>query len=130
MEALIGDTTDISEWIEFEFYDLVVYWDDRQNETKQSIGRWLGPSHNIGSALCYYILTEKATGLSRTSVQHITAEEFETAEMKNRVAKFHETLDMHVDASSEYTNEVNGNDFIMDDEMSQSDIKRTGTTLA
>ena len=94
----------------------MVYWDDRQNEAKQSIGRWLGPSHNVGSALCYYILTEKATVLSRTPVQHITAEEFETAEMKNRVTKFHEALDMHIDASSEYTNEVNGDDFVKEDE--------------
>jgi len=63
MEALIGDTIYISEWTEFEFYDLVVYWDDRDNEAGQSIGRWFGPSHHIGSALCYFILTEKATVL-------------------------------------------------------------------
>ena len=71
LEALTGDTIHISEWIEFEFYDLVIYWDDRKNEAKQRIGRWLGPSYHVGSALCYYILTEKATVLSRTSVQHI-----------------------------------------------------------
>ena len=75
MEALTGDTIDISEWTEFEFYDLVVFWDDRENETKQSIGGWLGPSHHIGGALCYYILNEKATVISRTSVQYITKEE-------------------------------------------------------
>jgi len=80
-EVLTGDTIDISEWTEFEFYDLVVYWDDREDETWQSIGRWLGPSHHIGSALYYYILTEKATILSRTSVQHITKEDFDTNEM-------------------------------------------------
>ena len=34
LEALTGDTIDISEWIEFEFYDLVIYWDDRDNESK------------------------------------------------------------------------------------------------
>jgi len=81
LEALTGDTVDISEWTEFEFYDLMMYWDDREKEASQSIGRWLGPSHHIGSALCHYILTEKATILSRTSVQHITKEEFETYEM-------------------------------------------------
>jgi len=60
LEALTGDTIDIFEWTEFEFYDLVVYWDNRDGEAGQSIGRWFGPSHHIGSALCYYILTEKA----------------------------------------------------------------------
>ena len=29
LEALTGDTTDICEWIEVEFYDLCLYWDDR-----------------------------------------------------------------------------------------------------
>ena len=115
LEALTGDTIDISEWIEFEFYDLVVYWDDRENEAKQSIGRWLGPSHHVGSALCYYILTEKATVVSRTSVQHITKEEFETQDMKDRVADYHESLNRHIDATSEYVNEENGDDFIKDD---------------
>ena len=116
LEALTGDTIDISEWIEFEFYDLIIYWDDRDGDTKQSIGRWLGPSHHIGSALCYYVLTEKATVLSRTSVQHITKEEFETAEMKDRVKAYHETLDRHINATSEYVNEENGDDFVKDDE--------------
>ena len=115
MEALTGDTIDISEWIEFEFYDLVVYWDDRESETKQGIGRWLGPSHHVGSALCYYILTDKATVISRTSVQHITKEEFETAEMKDRVAAYYETLNKHIDTTSEYANDDHGDDIVKDD---------------
>ncbi len=53
LKALTGDTIDISEWTEFEFYDLVIYWDNRESDAKQIIGRWLGPSHHIGSALCY-----------------------------------------------------------------------------
>ena len=92
-----------------------MFWDDRENETGQSIGRWLGPSHHIGSALCYYILTEKATVLSRTSVQHITKEEFQTSEMQERVASFHDTLNKHIDTTSEYANEEDGDDFIKDD---------------
>ena len=36
--------------------------------------------------------------------------------MKDRVAKFHETLDMHIDATLEYVYEENGDDFIKDDE--------------
>ena len=115
MEALTGDTIDIPEWTEFEFYDFVMYWDNRKSDTKQSIGRWLGPSHHVGSALCYYILTEKATVLSRTSVQHITKEEFETIEMRERVTAYHDTLNKHIDTASEYANEEDGGDFIKDD---------------
>jgi len=115
LEALTGDTVDISEYIKFEFYDLVLYWDDRDNENRQSIGRWLGPSHHIGSALCYYILTEKATVLSRPSVQHFTKEKFETIDMKDRVRIYHETLNQNIDLTSEYNNEEDGDDFITDD---------------
>jgi len=115
LEDLTGDTIDISEWTEFEFYDLIVYWDDRGNEANQSIGRWLGPSHHIGSALCYFILTEKATVLSRTSVQHITKEDFETQEMKERVRVYHEPLNSNMDAVSEYMNGEDDIDFITDD---------------
>ena len=74
MEVLTGDTVGISEWTGFEFYDLIIYWDDRNSEAGQSIGRWLGLSNHIGSALCYYILTEKATVVSTTTVQHMTKE--------------------------------------------------------
>jgi len=115
LEALTGDTIDISEWTEFEFYDLVVYWDDRENEARQSIGRWLGPSHHIGSALCYYILTEKATVLSRTSVQHITKEEFATSEMQDRVKAYHLSLDEHIESQQEYENTEDDQDFTHDD---------------
>jgi len=113
LEALTGDTIDISEWTEFEFYDLVVYWDNRDGEAGQSIGRWLGPSHHIGSALCYYILTERATVLSRTSVQHITKEDFQIYEMKERVRMYRESLNRNIDA--ECANEEDDADFITDD---------------
>jgi len=115
LEALTGDIVDISEYTELEFYDLIVYWDDRDNETRQSIGRWLGPSHHVGSALCYHILTEKATVISRTTVQHITKEEFDTSEMQERVKIYHESLNRNMVAEFEYKNEEDGDDFINDD---------------
>ena len=73
------------------------------------------PSHHVGSALCYYILTEKATVITRTSVQHITKEEFETQEIQERVASFHNILNRHIDSTSEYDNNSDGDDFIKDD---------------
>jgi len=39
LEALTGDTIDILKWTEFEFYDLILYWDNRDDEEGQSIGR-------------------------------------------------------------------------------------------
>ena len=65
LEALTDDTVDISEWKEFEFYDLVLYWDDRDNETRQSIGRWFGPSHHIGSVGTEFSCTIRSDPLSQ-----------------------------------------------------------------
>ena len=30
LEEVMGHTIDISEWLDFEFYDLVWYWDERK----------------------------------------------------------------------------------------------------
>ena len=59
LERLTRDTIDISEWLEFEFYDLVWFCNNQSDDTKAMLGRWLGVSHRVGSALCYWILSEK-----------------------------------------------------------------------
>ena len=92
LERITGDTVDISEWLEFEFYDIVRYWDNRENETKDSVGRWLGVSHHVGSALCYWILTNKGTVISRTTVQHWTEDEVRNPETQSRFREYHEQL--------------------------------------
>jgi len=69
----------------------------------------------VARAISPYILTEKATILSRTSVQHITKEEFETYEMQERVRVYHETLNSSTDAASEYIIEDDDNDLVKDD---------------
>jgi len=66
---LLGDTADISHLCEFGFYDFVWYITpaDQQLEVKQ-LGRYLGPSHDVGEAMCAYVLTSKGQIISRTSV--------------------------------------------------------------
>ena len=56
LERLTGDMIDISEWMEFEFYDLVWFWNNQSGDTKPMLGLWIGVSHRFGSALCYWIL--------------------------------------------------------------------------
>ena len=114
LEVLTGDTTDISEWIEFEFYDLVYFWDDRDKEHKPSIGRWLGVSHHVGSALCYWILTEKATIISRTTVQHLTEDEALSHDVQQRIKAFHTSLDKYL-GNDPYYFDDSLDDFVHDD---------------
>ena len=51
IERVTGDTYDISEWADFEFYDLVWYWDAPYMENNSKIGRWVGVIHRVRSAI-------------------------------------------------------------------------------
>ena len=45
-------------------------------------GRWLGVSHRVGSALCYWVLAQNGYILSRTTVQHIPKEDMDLKSVK------------------------------------------------
>ena len=66
---------DISEWMEFDFYDLVWFCNNHSDDTKPMLVPWIFVSHRVGSALCYWVIGEKGKVLSRTTFQHLTAEE-------------------------------------------------------
>ena len=54
LEMITGETVDITEYLDFAFWDLV--WFTSDQEDGPCLGRWLGVSHCVGSALCYHIL--------------------------------------------------------------------------
>ena len=123
-ERLTGDTCDISEWADFEFYDLVWYWDAPFTEDNPKIGRWLGVSHRIGSALCYWILTDKATVLSRSTVHHLTREDTLQDPVQETIRSYHTSLEDNLGKDNAQDNDFEG--FILDDveddpEMSNTD---------
>ena len=65
----MGQTIDISEWLYFEFYDLVWYWDERKADMADDpkmIGRWLGIAHRVGSNMTYWILTQCGKVIARS----------------------------------------------------------------
>ncbi len=52
IKKVLGQTVDISEWFDFDFYDRVWYWDHQKtdmNNDQARIGRWLGIAHRVGS---------------------------------------------------------------------------------
>ena len=56
LEEITGNTVDISEWLDFSFYDLVWYWDQAKptnDKDSRHLGRWLGVAHRVGSSMCY-----------------------------------------------------------------------------
>jgi hypothetical protein len=71
LEYITGETPNISEYIDFGFYDWVIY---RTNAglDEASIGRWLGVSHKIGQLMSFWILTVSGHIISTTTVQRLT----------------------------------------------------------
>ncbi|GAX14347.1 hypothetical protein FisN_UnNu047 [Fistulifera solaris] len=88
-EILTGDTPDISEYIDFDFYDWVWFYNNpNDKEAPPEIGRWLGVSHRVGASMCYFVLTQKGVVLSRSSVQPINLQEELSDEVRSRMEKF------------------------------------------
>ena len=91
-EEITGKTPDISEYVDFNFYDWMWYWDTLDKEKSPKIGRWLGPSHRIGAAMCFYILVHNGEVISRSSVQHITKLEMMKDDIKARMTAYDEEV--------------------------------------
>ncbi len=86
MEILTGDTPDISEYMAFQWYQPVWYLDGASfPNDKKKLGRWLGVSHRVGQAMCFWILTDNVTVISRTSVQAVTRDELNTTVIHDRL---------------------------------------------
>ena len=79
-EEVTGETAYISEWLDFEMYDLV-YWIDRLKKPDTSdnvrrLSRWLGISHRVGSDMCYWLITESGKLVSKTLVEHVIRDDY------------------------------------------------------
>ena len=83
LEALTGETPDISQYLDFGFYDRVWFKEDAGlGETK--LGRFLGVSHHIGSLMSYWVFPASGIPMSRTTVQQVTNLESQTEQCKKR----------------------------------------------
>ena len=83
LEALTGETPDISQYLDFGFYNRVWFKEDAGlGETK--LGRFLGVSHHIGSHMIYWILSASGIPISRTTVQQVTNLKSQTEQWKKR----------------------------------------------
>ena len=83
LEALTGETPDISQYLDFGFYDRVWFKEDAVvGDTK--LGIFLVVSHYIGSIMSYWVLPSSGIPMSRTTVQRVTNLESQTEQCKKR----------------------------------------------
>ena len=86
-ERITGETEDISEYLDFGFYDQVWY-KDNSGLSEEKPGRWLGVSHNTGRLMCYHILMQTGSVISRSTVQRVTSLELEKKNIKEIFTRF------------------------------------------
>jgi hypothetical protein len=96
---ITGDTPDIFEWLDFDFYDLVWYWDCPHlaiTKDNPRLGRRICVAHRVGSDMCY----KKGNVLACTTEQHVIQLDLKTDVMKAKVQAFEKALrDWHNDAN-------------------------------
>jgi hypothetical protein len=96
-EVVIGQMPDISEWLDFEFYNLV-WWLERFKkpiitDNQRRLARWLGVSHRVGSDLCYWLITECGKIIAKMSVEHVTRDDHLQADKKAEIEAFNQRLE-------------------------------------
>ena len=78
--------------------------------------QFLGVSHRVGIALCYWILSEKVKVLSRTTVQHLTAEEPRDPDVQEQIRDYHRSMEDSLGSEDFGTNLDGYDSFINKDE--------------
>jgi len=91
VEALTGDTPDISELLDFAFYDRV-WHKENAGLAEPKLGRFLGISHQIGNLMSFWILPESGIPISCTTVSRVTPVEAQMDMNKDRFRKFDESI--------------------------------------
>ena len=93
---MTGDTPDISFLAEFGWFDFIWYFPAPKAPKK--LGRYLGPSMTVGSAMCGTVITEKATHLDRTSIMPLTREDLNDPAVQAKMVEFMTELTTKLDA--------------------------------
>ncbi len=78
-EVVTGRTPDISEYLDFHWYQPIWYFDQEAQfpEERRKLGRWLGVAHRVGQALCYYVLPISAIPIICSTIQPVSRDELE-----------------------------------------------------
>jgi hypothetical protein len=97
-ELVTGETPDISEWIECSFYEPVWFHTaDLFPGQRRNLGRWMGVSRNVGQTMCYWVLARSGEVTARSTVQHLTADELQSPDVKAQLDDFDSNVKRRLD---------------------------------
>jgi hypothetical protein len=93
-ELVTERTLDISEYVEFEWYEVLWYYDQDDFPTdRRRLGRWLGVAHRVGQACCYYILPFSGEPIVHSTVQKVTKDECKSSDFKEKLQAYDFSID-------------------------------------
>ena len=87
MEIITGETPDIREYLDFGFYDWVLY-DTNAGLGELSVGRWIGVSHKVGQLMSNWVSPPSAIPISCVNVQQMTNTEQSMPGYKQRMNEY------------------------------------------
>jgi hypothetical protein len=86
-----GNTPDISEFLEYEWYQPVWYYEPTAfPDQERHLARWIGIAHI--QAMCYWLLPKSGAPIARTTIQAIKEEELRTTEVREQLADYDEVI--------------------------------------
>jgi hypothetical protein len=91
--AVSGDASDISHLCELSWYEWLWYHDPVDfPEDKRKLGRWLGPSHDIGHVMCARVLAANGQILACTTYSPLSVADHNSESVKKRQLEFDESI--------------------------------------
>jgi hypothetical protein len=86
---LEGDTPDISEYAQFDWYEPVWFIDPTSAfpEMKKRLGQWVGVASDVGQAMTFWILPKSCIPIARSSVARVFPDVAATDEFKADLAE-------------------------------------------
>ena len=87
LAEVTGEGVDISEYLDFRFYD-EVWYKDNAGLSPPKPGRWLGVASRTGKLMTYHVLQDNGKVLPRSTVQRVTNLEKKTDDVRKTFDDF------------------------------------------
>ena len=111
IEAVTGETPDISEYVDFDFYDLVCYHTGHHpNVSKdyQTLGLWMRVVRMVGSDMSYWIMSISGQPVAETIAQHVIYDDMLDPDIAVQIKAFYKALMKRLDYNNFITDDFGG----------------------
>jgi hypothetical protein len=84
-----SNTPDISEYLAFKWYQPVWYYDNSSfPEPTKHVARWIGVAHNVGQAMCFWVLPASGIPIARSTVIAIKDVELRNPDIQTQLYEY------------------------------------------